>query len=95
VDEELHGVRYGLAASVIEERQSDYQRVTIIDSQAYGKGLLLDGCWMTAERQERHYHESIVHPALCGAASIERVPAPSGGHRRRRLERSAPAAHRR
>ncbi|MFO0137354.1 MAG: polyamine aminopropyltransferase, partial [Cyanobacteriota bacterium] len=43
VDEELNGVRYGLAASVIAERQSDYQRVTIIDSQSYGKGLLLDG----------------------------------------------------
>ena len=79
VDEELHGVRYGLAASVIAERQSDYQRVTIIDSQAYGKGLLLDGCWMTAERQERHYHETIVHPALCGAASIERVLVIGGG----------------
>jgi spermidine synthase len=72
-------VRYGLAASVIEERQSAYQRVTIIDSQTYGKGLLLDGCWMTAERQERHYHESIVHPALCGAASIERVLVIGGG----------------
>ncbi|MCX5950324.1 MAG: polyamine aminopropyltransferase [Cyanobacteria bacterium] len=79
VDEELHGVRYGLAASVIEERQSAYQRVTIIDSQTYGKGLLLDGCWMTAERQERHYHETIVHPALCGAASIERVLVIGGG----------------
>jgi len=79
VYEELNGVRYGLAASVIEERQSAYQRVTIIDSQAYGKGLLLDGCWMTAERQERHYHESIVHPALCGAASIERVLVIGGG----------------
>ncbi len=79
VDEELNGVRYGLAASVIEERQSAYQRVTIIDSQTYGKGLLLDGCWMTAERQERHYHESIVHPALCGAASIERVLVIGGG----------------
>jgi spermidine synthase len=79
VDEEHNGVRYGLAASVIEERQSDFQRVTIIDSQTYGKGLLLDGCWMTAERQERHYHESIVHPALCGAASIERVLVIGGG----------------
>jgi spermidine synthase len=51
VDEILNGVRYGLAATVLEDRHSDFQRVTIIDSQAYGRALLLDGCWMTAERQ--------------------------------------------
>ena len=79
VDEELDGVRYGLAATVLEEHTSPYQRITIIDSQAYGKALLLDGCWMTAERQERHYHEPLVHPALCGAASIERVLVIGGG----------------
>jgi len=79
IDEQLHGVRYGLEGTVIAEQTSPYQRVTIIDSLAYGKGLLLDGCWMTAERQERHYHEALVHPALCGAAQIERVLVIGGG----------------
>ena len=51
----------------------------MIDSQRYGKSLLLDGCWMTAEHQERHYHESLVHPALCSAESIERVLVIGGG----------------
>jgi spermidine synthase len=64
---------------VIAEQDSPFQRVTIIDSERYGKGLLLDGCWMTAERQERHYHEAIVHPALCSAARIERVLVIGGG----------------
>jgi spermidine synthase len=72
-------VRYGLAGRVIAERDSPFQRVTIIESERYGKGLLLDGCWMTAERQERHYHEAIVHPALCGAAQVERVLVIGGG----------------
>jgi spermidine synthase len=79
IDEEHQGVRYGLAGRVLEERASPFQRVTIIESDRYGKGLLLDGCWMTAERQERHYHESLVHPALCGAAAIERVLVIGGG----------------
>jgi spermidine synthase len=79
IDEEHEGVRYGLAGRVLEERQSDYQRVTIIESERYGRGLLLDGCWMTAERQERHYHEALVHPALCGAEAIERVLVIGGG----------------
>jgi spermidine synthase len=79
VDEIHKGVRYGMAATVLEERQSPYQRVTIIDSTAYGRALLLDGCWMTAERQEWHYHEALVHPALCGAAELERVLVIGGG----------------
>ncbi|MFZ9280988.1 MAG: polyamine aminopropyltransferase, partial [Vulcanococcus sp.] len=79
IDEIFDGVRYGLAGRVIAEEQSPFQRVTIIESERYGKGLLLDGCWMTAERQERQYHESIVHPALCSAAAIERVLVIGGG----------------
>ena len=79
IDEHHEGVRYGLAGEVLVDEQSDYQRITVIDSQRYGRGLLLDGCWMTAERQERHYHESLVHPALCSAAAIERILVIGGG----------------
>ena len=79
VDEHFEGVRYGLAGRVIVEKQSPFQRVTIIESDRYGKGLLLDGCWMTAELQERHYHEAIVHPALCGSEGIGRVLVIGGG----------------
>ena len=79
IDEHHEGVRYGLAGEVLVDEQSDFQRITVIDSQRYGRGLLLDGCWMTAERQERHYHESLVHPALCSAAAIERILVIGGG----------------
>jgi len=79
IDEHHLGVRYGLEGRVLVEEQSPFQRITVIDSLRYGKGLLLDGCWMTAERQERHYHESLVHPALCSAAQIERVLVIGGG----------------
>ena len=51
IDETFDGVRYGLEGTVIAEQDSPFQTVTIIDSVRYGKGLLLDGCWMTAERQ--------------------------------------------
>jgi spermidine synthase len=79
IDETFDGVRYGLEGTVIAEQDSPFQKVTIIDSLRYGKGLLLDGCWMTAERQERHYHEAIVHPALCSAESLARVLVIGGG----------------
>jgi len=58
-------------ARVIAETASPYQRVTIIESERYGKGLLLDGCWMTASARSRHYHERPRASALGGA----------GGHR--------------
>ncbi len=78
--DEIHlGVRYGLKGKVIVDEQSPFQRVTIIDSSRYGKGLLLDGCWMTAERLEKHYHECLVHPALCSAAETKRVLIIGGG----------------
>ena len=79
IDEEHRGVRYGLAGELLVEESSPYQRISVIDSERYGRGLLLDGCWMTAERQERHYHESLVHPALCGADSVARVLVIGGG----------------
>ena len=79
IDEEHRGVRYGLAGELLVEESSPYQRISVINSERYGRGLLLDGCWMTAERQERHYHESLVHPALCGANSVARVLVIGGG----------------
>ena len=79
IDEEHRGVRYGLAGELLVEESSPYQRIKVIESERYGRGLLLDGCWMTAERQESHYHESLVHPALCGANSVARVLVIGGG----------------
>tara|TARA_B100002051_G_scaffold276606_1_gene326074 strand:+ start:453 stop:1295 length:843 start_codon:yes stop_codon:yes gene_type:complete len=79
IDEEHQGVRYGLSGDVLVEERSPFQRISVICSERYGKGLLLDGCWMTAEHQERHYHEPLVHPALCAAQSIERVLIIGGG----------------
>ena len=79
IDEHHEGVRYGLAGQVLLDEQSSFQRITVIDSERYGRGLLLDGCWMTAEHQERHYHEALVHPALCSAATIERILVIGGG----------------
>ena len=79
IDEHHNGVRYGLQGKVIVDEQSTIQRITVIHSNRYGNGLLLDGCWMTAEHQERHYHEPLVHPALCAANAIDRILVIGGG----------------
>jgi spermidine synthase len=47
IDEHHRGVRYGLIGEVLVEETSPFQRITVIRSERYGRGLLLDGCWMT------------------------------------------------
>ena len=47
IDEHHRGVRYGLIGEVLVEETSPFQRITVIQSERYGRGLLLDGCWMT------------------------------------------------
>ena len=43
IDEEHRGVRYGLKGAVLVEETSQFQRISVIRSARYGRGLLLDG----------------------------------------------------
>ena len=78
-DEYHQGVRYGLEGKVILEESSPFQKITIFESKRYGKALLLDDCWMTAEKSEKYYHECLIHPALCGSKKIDKILIIGGG----------------
>lgn len=43
---------------------SPYQAVRVFETTAYGKMLTLDSAIMCTERDEPHYHEMLVHPAM-------------------------------
>ena len=73
IDEYHDGTRYGLEGTILIDEKSQFQRITLIDSKRYGKALLLDGSWMTAEFQEKNYHECLVHPALSSSQTINKV----------------------
>lgn len=81
VQEDFGGdLRFGLAATaVLFDRRSAFQRVLVVDTPRMGRTLLLDGCFMTSERDEHHYHEMLVHPAMTAAPRIERVLVVGGG----------------
>ncbi len=79
IDEYHQGIRYGMEGKILINEKSTFQQITLIESKRYGKGLLLDGCWMTAEHQERHYHECLVHPAICSAENLHKVLIIGGG----------------
>ena len=79
IDEYHQGVRYGLEGKILINEKSPFQQITLIESKRYGKGLLLDNCWMATEGQEKFYHECLVHPALCSAKNIFKVLIIGGG----------------
>ncbi len=79
IDEYHQGVRYGLEGQIIFEELSPFQKITIFKSKRYGKALLLDDCWMTTEKSEKYYHESLIHPALCGSEKIDNILIIGGG----------------
>jgi spermidine synthase len=55
--------------------------VVLADSPEYGRMLFLDGELQSATADERIYHETLVHPALCATAGIsnKRVLVIGGG----------------
>ena len=79
LDEYHQGVRYGLLGNLILEESSPFQKITIFESKRYGKALLLDDCWMTAEKSEKYYHECLIHPALSCSTKIDNILIIGGG----------------
>ncbi len=49
---------------VLFSGQTEYQTVEVLESERYGKSLMLDGKTQSAEADEHIYHESLVHPAM-------------------------------
>lgn len=55
-----YGYRKG---RLVEATQSPWQSIEVHDTPQWGRLFRLDGAFMTSERDEFHYHESLVHPA--------------------------------
>ena len=81
MDEVYEGTsRFGLKIKRrIVDTRSEFQQITIVETAALGRALLLDGMYMTAEKEEATYHEMLVHPALVTAPHIRRVLVVGGG----------------
>jgi len=79
VDEFHLGQRYGIEGKVLLEKQTPFQKIKVIDSKKYGRGLLLDNCWMATEYHEKNYHECLVQPAMTSAKKINKILIIGGG----------------
>jgi len=57
----------------LHQETSDYQTISVFDSEEFGRFLTLDGIMMLTERDEFIYHEMIAHPAMAVNPNIRKV----------------------
>jgi spermidine synthase len=73
-----HGLTLKVTQSLYSAK-SDFQQIDIVDTEAWGRLLLLDGLVMTTERDEFIYHEMISHIPLLAHPDPKQVLIIGGG----------------
>jgi len=61
---ELSGTGLTIRVKSSFRKKTPYQELLLLETEDWGKVLVLDGAIQTTERDEFIYHEMIVHPAL-------------------------------
>ena len=59
--------------------QTAYQKVEVLDSELFGRSLILDGKTQSTERDEHIYHETLVHPTMLCNPEPKQVFIGGGG----------------
>ena len=79
---ETHQDQYGISLRIREtlfRKQSAHQLVEVLDTEGFGRLLVLDGTIMCTERDEFVYHEMLAHVPLCAHADPREVLIIGGG----------------
>lgn len=63
----------------LRETDTDYQHIELIDTDEFGRVMLLDNITQVAERNDYHYHEPMVHPVLCSHPAPYSILVIGGG----------------
>ena len=63
----------------LEKIKSELQEIEVVESQPFGKILLIDGVIMLTEADEFCYHEMIAHVPLCVHPKAQKVLVIGGG----------------
>ncbi len=64
---------------VLFDKTGEFQRVRVYDAHGFGRTLMIDNMFMTTERDEAHYHEMIVHPAMFAHGNVKKALVIGGG----------------
>lgn len=73
-----HGITTKISKTVHTEK-SDFQQIDIIETNQFGRMLVLDGMVMTTNKDEFVYHEMITHVALNTHPNPKKVLVVGGG----------------
>ncbi|MBC7338646.1 MAG: polyamine aminopropyltransferase [Firmicutes bacterium] len=65
--------------SVLFQEKTEFQDLAIIETEDFGRALVLDGVLQTTERDEMFYHEMLAHVPLCAHPRPRRVLVVGGG----------------
>ncbi|HZK40516.1 MAG TPA: polyamine aminopropyltransferase [Atribacterota bacterium] len=63
----------------LEKIKSEFQEIEVVESESFGKILLIDGIIMLTEADEFCYHEMIAHVPLCVHPKTQKVLVIGGG----------------
>ena len=63
----------------LEKIKSKFQEIEVVESESFGKILLIDGVIMLTEADEFCYHEMITHVPLCVHPKAQKVLVIGGG----------------
>ncbi|MEX2416404.1 MAG: polyamine aminopropyltransferase [Paenibacillaceae bacterium] len=75
---ESFGITAKIKETLITEK-TDFQDLAIIDTEEFGRMLVLDGMVMTTEKDEFVYHEMVAHPVLYTHPNPKHVLVVGGG----------------
>lgn len=79
--EELHPYyRKGLRVKrILADEQTQFQHLQIVETEFFGKAMILDGIIQLTERDNSGYHEMIVHVPMLAVGKPKRVLIVGGG----------------
>ena len=73
-------MRLGLRITqVLRHEETPYQRLLVVQTEEYGRVMVLDGAIQITERDEFVYHEMMAHVPLCAHPAPQRVLVVGGG----------------
>ena len=70
---------FSYRGTVLERQSTPYQSLEVLHTPSFGRVLRLDGRFMTSEKEEFFYHESLVHPAAIAHDAPARCLIIGGG----------------
>ena len=74
------GSRFGARVTrVLASHVSEFQKIDVLETEAFGRMLVIDGKVQACELDEFIYHEMLTHPALLSHPNPGRVLVAGGG----------------